>query len=98
MAKMAHRSNFIGQQGVNLIASIVAEMGHLWTPTTAHSDVGIDGYIELCEEINEKREATNKIIQVQSKATESAWSNETDDGFTFRVEKGDLDHWLNATN
>jgi hypothetical protein len=45
--KIVHSNSLIGQQGINLIASTVSTMGFLWTPTTGHSDAGIDGYIEI---------------------------------------------------
>jgi Domain of unknown function (DUF4365) len=74
LRKVAHHSGFIGQDGINLIATIVGSMRHLWTPTSAQSDLGIDGYIELCRDSEDgKRVATNFIIQVQSKATHSSW-------------------------
>ena len=93
--KIADESGFIGQDGVNLIATVVGRMRHLWTPTTGQSDKGIDGYIELCRDAdNGKRVATNFIIQVQSKGTGGTWPNEDDSGFTFKVDERDLKHWL----
>ena len=41
--KIVPGTSLTGQQGINLIATIVGEMGYLWTPTTGHSDAGIDG-------------------------------------------------------
>jgi hypothetical protein len=93
--KIADESGFIGQDGINLIATVVGKMRHLWTPTTGQSDKGIDGYIELCRDgENGKRVATNFIIQVQSKGTGGAWPNEDDSGFTYKVDERDLRHWL----
>jgi hypothetical protein len=93
--KIADESGFIGQDGINLIATIVGKMRHLWTPTTGQSDKGIDGYIELCRDgENGKRVATNFIIQVQSKGTGGTWPNEDDSSFTYKVEERDLKHWL----
>jgi hypothetical protein len=58
----------LGQLGVNLIEKIVLnDLKCLWTPTQAASDVGIDGYIEICRA--DTGDATNLIVQVQSKAT-----------------------------
>lgn len=93
--KIADESGFIGQDGINLIASVVGKMRHLWTPTTGQSDKGIDGYVELCREAeNGKRVATNFIIQVQSKGTGGTWPSEDDSGFTYKVDERDLKHWL----
>jgi hypothetical protein len=90
--KIVHSNSLIGQQGINLIATIVAEMGHLWTPTTGHSDAGIDGYIEIRR--TDTSEATNFILQVQSKATAREWENEADETFDFRCDERDLAYWL----
>jgi hypothetical protein len=90
--KFVHSSSLIGQQGINLIAKIVADMGYLWTPTSGHSDAGIDGYIEIRK--IDTGEATNFILQLQSKATAREWDNETDETFDFRCEERDLVYWL----
>jgi Domain of unknown function (DUF4365) len=90
--KFVHSSSLIGQQGINLVATIVAEMGYVWTATTGHSDAGIDGFIEIRR--GDTGEATNFILQVQSKATAREWENETDDAFDFRCDERDLAYWL----
>ena len=90
--KFVPGASLTGQQGINLIATIVGEMGYLWTPTTGHSDAGIDGYIEIRR--TDTNEATNFILQVQSKATAREWENETSEGFDFRCEERDLTYWL----
>jgi len=98
MGKFALESSFTGQQGVNLIATIVGEMHHLWNPSAGHSDVGIDGYIDLCKPKDGKWESTNQIVQVQSKATAGQWQAETDESFSFKVEEKDLEHWLSSNS
>ncbi len=90
--KFVHPNSLIGQQGINLIASIVSEMGYLWTPTTGHSDAGIDGFIEIRR--MDTGEATNFILQVQSKATMREWESETEDSFDYRCDERDLAYWL----
>lgn len=90
--KQIHGHSILAQQGVNLIATAVADMGFMWTPTTGSSDAGIDGFIEIRN--SETGEATNLIVQVQSKATGREWENETADGFWFRCGERDLDYWL----
>lgn len=90
--KIVHGNSLIGQQGINLIATVVSEMGYLWTPTTGHSDAGIDGYIEIRR--TDTGEATNFILQVQSKATARDWESETDELFDFRCDERDLTYWL----
>ena len=95
LRKVAHHSGFIGQDGITLIATIVGSMRRLWTPTSAQSDLGIDGYIELCRDTEDgKRVATTFIIPVQSKAMHSSWSREDENGFVYNVDERDPRHWL----
>jgi hypothetical protein len=56
-----------GHKGVLLIDSIVIGMGWLFTPTVAHTDGGVDGFIEIRRSETDK--LANLILQVQSKAT-----------------------------
>jgi hypothetical protein len=37
-SKIADESGFVGQDGINLIATVVGKMRHLWTPTSGQSD------------------------------------------------------------
>jgi hypothetical protein len=60
-------TSFTGHKGVLIIDSIVTGMGWLFTPTVAHTDGGVDGFIEIRRSEND--ELTNLILQVQSKAT-----------------------------
>lgn len=85
-------TSFTGHKGVLLIDGIVTKMGWLFTPTLAHTDGGVDGFIEIRR--NETNELTNLILQVQSKATAKDWIAETDDSFEFRCSDRDLAYWL----
>lgn len=80
-----------GQKGVNLIATIVTDMGFLWFPT-GQNEAGIDGTIELRD--NNTGEVTNCIIEVQSKVVSGAFACETDDKFHYYCASKDLDYWL----
>ena len=90
--KTIHKNSITGQQGVNLIATILGEMEYLWTPTGGHSDAGIDGFVEIRRA--DTGEATNRILQVQSKATAGTWENESAESFDFRCDERDLEYWL----
>jgi hypothetical protein len=81
--------SIIGQKGINLIEKIVLDMGFVWNPTNL--EAGIDGTIEIR---NADDEATNFIIQVQSKATERPFTAETDLRFEYICDERDLDYWL----
>lgn len=85
-------ASFTGHKGVLLIDSIVTEMGWLFTPTLAHTDGGVDGFIEIRR--SETNELTNLIIQVQSKATSKEWTAETLESFEFRCAEKDITYWL----
>lgn len=85
-------TSFTGHKGVLLIDSIVTAMGWLFTPTLAHTDGGVDGFIEIRR--NDTDELTNLILQVQSKATANEWPAETEDSFEFRCSERDLAYWL----
>ncbi len=90
-AKKIHRSSVIGQQGVNLIESVVLGMGYLWYPTSG-TEAGIDGSIEIRDP--ETGEVTNSIVQVQSKATANPFQGETESGLDYRCSEKDLDYWM----
>jgi hypothetical protein len=67
------------------------QMGHAWHPTTAAFDAGIDGFIELRDQTT--NEALNLIVQVQVKATEGSWTNETGTTLDYVCDERDLAHW-----
>ena len=85
-------TSFTGHKGVLLIDKIVTEMGWLFTPTLAHTDGGVDGFIEIRR--TDTSELTNLILQVQSKATTKDWIAETADSFEFRCSEQDINYWL----
>lgn len=80
----------LGQQGVNLIERIVLDMGSRWIPG-GPNEVGIDGFVELFEPGTGS--SLGAIIGVQSKAV-SRFDAETDDAFSFRCERRDIQYWL----
>ncbi len=89
-SKKYKTQSLIGQKGVNLIERIVLDMGFIWNPT--HFEAGIDGIIEIRDVFNE--DATNFIIQVQSKATEQSFTADKGQTFEYICEERDLDYWL----
>jgi hypothetical protein len=89
--KKIHSSSIIGQQGVNLVERVVLGMGFAWYPSGG-VEAGIDGTIEIRDAVT--GEATNSIIQVQSKATTNPFQAETESTFEFRCAERDLDYWM----
>lgn len=83
-----------GQKGVNLIEGIVLDMGFVWNPTNL--DAGIDGIIEIRN--TETEEATNFIIQVQSKATVNPFTADNGSTFEYLCDERDLDYWLKGNS
>lgn len=91
VTKKIHRNSLIGQQGVNLIERMVLAMGYAWHPS-GQVEAGIDGVIEIRD--TSTGDATNCIIQVQSKATARQFNAETDAKFEYVCDARDLDYWL----
>lgn len=89
-AKQHAQTALTGRQGVNLIAGVVLRMGYAWNETTM--DAGIDGIIELCRP--DTREALNRVILVQSKATQARFPKETDEAFEWPCDARDVDYWI----
>src|ERR1039458_2415978 len=91
--KRITKNSLLGEQGIALIHQRVLEMGYLWYPTGG-LEAGIDGLIELRDPVTGA--VRNSIVQVQSKATDSSFEGETDNGFFFVCDERDLDYWLNG--
>jgi hypothetical protein len=88
--KKLTQQTLIGQQGINLIESVVLAMGSIWNPTAI--DVGIDGSIELCEPGS--GHALGRVLFVQSRATERGFQGETDTGFEYLCSERELAYWM----
>src|SRR5215213_116075 len=91
MGKKIHQNSIIGQEGVNLVERLVLKMGFLWYATPG-MEAGIDGVIESRDRITGA--VYNKIIQVQSKATEKRFAGETAEKFHYTCDENDLRYWL----
>lgn len=91
MPKRIERRKLTGQLGINLIERIVLRMGYAWHPSNSELDAGIDGIIEICNPST--GEATNCIIQVQSRALGS-FTAETETSFEYVCDQRDLTYWL----
>lgn len=90
VSKQLPKSTFLGHVGANRVERIVLDMGFLWNPT--RMDAGIDGYIEIRDA--QTAVATNCIILVQCKASETDFRRETDEDFDFYPDAADLKYWL----
>lgn len=92
MPKKILNTDITGERGVNLIQRVVLEMGCLWYATGL--EAGIDGVIEIRDPVSQ--EVTNRIIQVQSKATAKAFLGETASSLEFLCDENDLRYWLDG--
>jgi Domain of unknown function (DUF4365) len=81
----------IGEAGMVLIAQRVNEMGYLFHDRRV--DHGIDAEIEL---VGPGGEALNRVIMVQSKASNRRYVRETEESFQWTVSLPDLEYWLNG--
>src|SRR5207302_8398859 len=89
--KKITESQMIGDQGVALIKTRVLAMGLLWYESGG-TEAGIDGTIEMRD--GRTGEATNQIVQVQSRATAAAFTAETEMSFEYLCDERDLAYWL----
>lgn len=94
MSKKIGRQAITGAKGVNRLEAVVLDMGFTWAPTPGTFDAGIDGTIEIRDPTT--GEAMNRIIQVQSKATEQRLQGETATTFEYVCEQRDIDYWLSG--
>lgn len=91
MTKKITESQMIGDRGIALIKARVLAMGHLWYETGG-TEAGIDGTIEMRD--GRTGEATNQIVQVQSRATAGEFTAETETSFEYLCNERDLAYWL----
>lgn len=76
------------------IESFVRQMEHEFHPF-GPPETGIDGSIELSDPAT--RSMTGKVIFVQSRSHKGEFKDETDDGFSFPLDRRDLDGWMAMT-
>jgi hypothetical protein len=88
--KTVTRQTIIGEQGIALIHKRCLEMGYLFHPRRV--DHGIDGRIDLVDQASGA--VLNQTLLVQSKASDSRFSFETDQSLRFLCDDRDLDFWL----
>lgn len=80
----------LGEKGVNLIQSIVLEMGFTWHPTNQPLEAGIDGWVELRDAAT--GEVANCWLAVQSRARSQL--RETETAVKYNCTRKDLDYWM----
>ncbi|MCW6005232.1 DUF4365 domain-containing protein [Micromonospora sp. CPCC 205371] len=90
--KKIDASAHIGDSGIALIHTLVNKMGFAWHERKL--DAGIDGEIELRNPAT--GEVANRIILVQSKASERPFPGENDRGFHYLCKDADVDYWIGA--
>jgi hypothetical protein len=91
-AKKITERSLIGERGVALIRKRVLDMGYVWHDRRV--DAGIDGEIELRDPATEF--ALNRLILVQSKASEQPFTRETATSFEYLCSPADLAYWLDG--
>lgn len=94
MSKKYSASQQIGDEGHTLAAHVVTALGQTWHDRRV--DHGIDGEIELIDPTT--RIPLNRLVLVQSKASNSPYPGETDQGFHFLISNEDVAYWNNGTN
>jgi hypothetical protein len=92
--KKIDASAHIGDSGIALIHQLVNKMGFTWHERKL--DAGIDGEIELRNPVT--GEVANRLILVQSKASDRLFPGENDRSFHFLCKPADVDYWMGAEN
>jgi len=92
MGKRFTRQAAIGEQGMALIHMRVGEMGFIWHPRRV--DHGIDGEIELVDAA--AAVTLNRILLVQSKASDRPFPGEDEAVFHYLCDANDLDYWMSG--
>ncbi|MER5531936.1 DUF4365 domain-containing protein [Streptomyces sp. NPDC002677] len=94
--KKIGKSSHIGDSGIALIHQMVNRMGFVWHERSGTLDAGVDGEIELRDPST--GEVANRLILVQSKASDRPFSGENERGFHFPCKQADVDYWMSAAN
>lgn len=83
----------LGALGVRIVEAIVHDqLRHLFRPRERR-DLGIDGEIELVDEVDEKRRGSGRLIALQIKCGESFFREQDEDDLIFRGEPKHLNYW-----
>jgi type I restriction-modification system DNA methylase subunit len=80
------------ESAIALIHHLVGQMGFLWREQQV--DAGVDGEIELCNPAND--ELTNRLILVQSKASDRPFPDEDDRTFQYHCNEADIAYWMST--
>jgi hypothetical protein len=94
--KKINTSSHIGDGGIALIHQMVNKMGFNWHPRDGSLDAGIDGEIELRDPST--GEVANRVLFVQSKASDRPFPGENERGFHYLCKQADVDYWMSADN
>lgn len=89
-------SSHIGDGGIALIHQMIYTMGFNWHQRDGSLDAGIDGEIELRDPST--GEVANRVIFVQSKASDRLFPGENERGFHYLCKQVDVDYWMGADN
>lgn len=89
-------SAHIGDSGIALIHQMINKMSFVWHERNGTLDAGIDGEIELRDPST--GEVFNRLILVQSKASDRPFPGETERGFHYLCNQADVDYWMGAAD
>jgi Domain of unknown function (DUF4365) len=92
MGKRFSKQAAIGERGMAFIHLRVGEMGFIWHPRRV--DHGIDGEIELVDPATGV--TLNRILLVQSKASDRPFPGEDANRFHYLCDPRDVDYWMSG--
>ena len=90
--KKIDTSAHIGDSGIALVHQLINKMGFVWHERKL--DAGIDGEIELRNPAT--GEVANRLILVQSKASDRPFPGENDRSFHYLCKQADVDYWMST--
>lgn len=82
----------LGERGVNLLQSIILEMGFAWHPTNHPVEAGIDGWVELRDVAT--GEVANCWLAVQSKARSELRQDDTTVKYNCTLKE--VEYWMSG--
>ena len=90
--KTITNNQILGEKGVNLVQSIVLQMGFTWHPSNQAVEAGIDGWVEIRDQST--GEVGNSWLAVQSRALSDPREDDSSVKYTCRLK--DVEYWMSG--
>ena len=84
----------LGEKGINLVQSIVLDMGFTWHPSNQPLEAGIDGWVELRD--RSTGEVQNVWLPLQSHARTNL--PEDEQSVSYNCSQKDVEYWMKGSS